>query len=248
MNYIKLIAGFTILIFISCNVKENNEKEVKTGAVFFSDSANTLWRHKVNSIDDLQKYSKVFKGIEFDLVYYADKNKFKVEHDKGSKNGIMLMDYFASIPNPENNYYWIDIKNLKYEYIDDLLERLLFVLNKYGIKENVICESWSLQSLKKLNKAGIYTSYWIPDFPYNGKITDKQQKVLDKIVDVLNDCQHNAISVPYKMLPFIKDYLPNCTVHLWTNGLKTEEDKILIKEIANTECVKIVLIDYEEPF
>ncbi len=248
MRYINIGQIIFVLILVMACKPEVEHLDLRTGNVFFNDTTNILWRHKVNSIESLQKYSQVFKGVELDIVYYRERNEFEVEHDPGSKLDTKLINYFAAIPNPENYYYWLDIKNLKYEYIDELLERLLFVLNKYGIKENVICESWSLKSLKTLNKAGLYTSYWIPDFPYDGEITEDQQKKLDKIKDVLDDCQHNAISAPYQMLPFIKDHLYDCSVHLWTNGLKTEKDKEKIRQIVNTDCVKVVLVDYEEPF
>lgn len=242
-----LYSLFFIITLFSCSEK-SKQTELKTGSVFFSDTANKLWRHKVNSIEDLHNYSTLFKGIELDIVYYPDKNVFEVEHDPNPNKSIMLDDYLDSIANTEELHYWLDLKNLKWEYVDELMERLEFVLNKHNIKSRVIIESWSLKSLKKLNKKGFYTSYWIPNFNYNGEITSKQQEVLNKIKNNLTDCKHNAISAPYQMLPFIKDHLSDCTVHLWTNGLKTENDKLLIKDIAATSCVKVVLVDYEKPF
>lgn len=248
MKYkLALVCFFIMCSFFSC-VEKKAEKELKTGQVFFSDTANVLWRHKVNSIEELQKYSKTFKGIELDIVYYPETNTFEVEHDPNPKKSIKLHDYLGAIDNTDELYYWFDMKNLKWKYIDDLMNRLDAILTEYHIKDRVILESWSLNSLKKLNKNGFYTSYWIPDFPYDGNITEEQQKKLDKILSNLADCKHNAISAPYKMLPFIKDHLSDCSVHLWTNGLKTEADKTLIKEIASTPCVKVVLVDYEEPF
>jgi hypothetical protein len=226
----------------------NKKTEINTGTLFFDDSQNTLWRHKVNSIEDLQKYSKTFKGLEFDVVYYPERDEFEVEHDPDPNSNIKLIDYFGSIPHPEKNFFWIDIKNLREEHIEAQLNRLELILKKYNIKENVICESWQINELKKLNDAGFYTSYWIPNFPYNGNINEEQQQKLDEIIEILSNCKHNAISAPYNMLTFINDYLPDCTVHLWTNGLIGESKKQQIKEIANHKIVKIVLIDYEVPF
>lgn len=246
---IKSILQLTILFILSMTLScEQNTEDINTGPVFFDDPENIIWKHKVNSIDDLQKYSKLFKGIELDLVYYPERNEFEVEHDPDPNSSIKLMDYFGSIPHPENNYYWLDIKNLKIEYADSLLNRLVYVLEKYTIKENVICESWQMESLKKLNEAGLYTSYWIPDFPYDGEINSNQQKKLDQIIDNLSKCRHNAISAPYQMLPFIQDHLSDCTVHLWTNGLIKESEKAFIKAMTHHENVKVVLVDYDKPF
>ena len=244
-----LLLTATIMITSSgCNNNSKQTASLRTGAVFFDDPENILWRHKVNSIEELAKYSEIFSGIEFDVVYYPERNIFEVEHDPDPNTEIIMDDYFGSIENPQKLYYWIDIKNLKYEHIDKIIERLLYVFDKHNIKDRVICESWNVNSLKALHNAGIYTSYWVPDFRLQDQITDEQQKQLDKVFNVLDGCKHNAISAPYTALPFIEKHLSDCTVHLWTNGLITEEEKSLVKEITKSDCVKVVLIDYEEPF
>ncbi len=69
-----------------------------------------------------------------------------------------------------------------------------------------------------------------------------------KGIDVLSDCPHNAITASYLMLPFIDDHLEDCTVHLWTNGLISREDRSVIRRLARNRNVKIILIDYSEPF
>ncbi|MDA3778958.1 MAG: hypothetical protein PF487_01800 [Bacteroidales bacterium] len=251
MNNRYLVLGLiSFLILNACNTNKEIDQHstIITGKVFYNDSSNKLWRHRVNSVEDLKKYSKLFKGVELDVFFYPESGEFNVEHDEDSSLNLLLIDYFGAISNPQNNYFWIDIKNLSNENVEQLIKRLGFILDKYELRKNAICESWHVNPLNTMNEAGIYTSYWIPSFQYDGEISEKQNVKLNSILKNLEKCKHNAISAPYQMLPFIKDHLANCNVHLWTNGLKTEEDKNKIKEMQKYESVKVVLIDYALPF
>lgn len=247
-NGILLLTVITFGFIMSCTNNDSGALRKRTGEIFFDNDNEKLWRHKVNSLEGLEKYTSIFNAIEFDVVFYPESNTFEVEHDPDPNSSIKLDDYFGSIEHPDSFYYWIDIKNLSMENVESLSKRMTNVLGKYNLKDRVICESYHHKPLKVLHENGLYTSYWIPHFSYKGKLEDYQKDHLNKIHQVLEDCPHNAISAFYKMFPFIKEYLPDCTTHLWTNGLKTEEDKETIKEFESYPFVKVILVDYEEPF
>lgn len=248
-----LILFVFVLLVVSCSseTKSDTNESLKTGKIFYNEPESVLWRHQVNSIEKLKHYSKVFKGIEFDAVYYMERNEFEVEHDPDPNSKVLLTDYLNSIAPIDSIYFWMDLKNLTIENADSMKNCLLSVFNQFGIKERVICESHHDVPLKTLHEGGIKTSYWIPHFPYSsdqGKLEPYQQDHLNKVNEILKDCPHNAISASYEMFPFINDYLSDCTTHLWTNGLITEDDKTKIREFASHTYVKVILIDYEKPF
>ena len=43
-------------------------------------------------------------------------------------------------------------------------------------------------------------------------------------------------------------FFPKMNIHLWTNGLKTEEDKALIKDLAKNKNIKVIIVDYPYNF
>lgn len=221
--------------------------DVATGRVFFNDSAGKYWKHRVNTIEDIKKYRTNYTGFELDVVYYPNENEFRVEHESNSSDRLLLVDYFDAFTDINRFYFWIDIKNLNEGNILKLTNKLVSILKAYNIENRTICESFYPSKLTVLNNNGLNTSYWLPYIDYNGTLTKKQKEALNIIKRNLQECPHNAISAPYTMLPFIERYLPDCTVHLWTNGLYGESDKHLIREIAAKSQVKILLIDYNTP-
>jgi hypothetical protein len=241
---------FGLGCIFSCK-KQNNSLEQEfagTGAIFFNEPQNKLWRHRVDNIDDFQNYAQYFKGVELDVIYYEDIDAIEVEHDEDSTVSISLNDYFGSMENPDDFYYWMDIKNLSNTNVEKFIEHLNQVFDFFGIKNQVICESYMVEPLAILHDNGFYTSYWIPHFDYSGTLDSLQTEKLNLIKANLNTCPFNAISAAYQMFPFIKDHLSNCTTHLWTNGLLGDEDKEQIRNFMSYDFVKVILVDYEEPF
>lgn len=237
---------------ISCKTESVEISSTLTGPVFYDDSNNVLWRHRVNTTEELLQYSAIFKGIEFDVNYDNDEKLLYVSHDIDSSVTLTLEEYFKAIPQNSDMYFWMDIKNLSPSNCEIIAEHILNLLSKLKLEKKVICESYDAESLAVLHNKGLFTSYWIPH-PEGGDYSlleneDVRNDITNKILNNLKKCKHNAISSSYEMLPLIKEKLPNCTTHIWTNGLETEEDKQLIEQFAGNDNVKIVLIDYEKPF
>jgi len=235
------------LIVSSCNEEFKN---VTTKNSFPYLSKQKMWRHRVNSPEEQSKYSNCFPGLEFDVFY--DDGQFYVAHDEDEAHTITLESYFDAVSEPDKYNYWLDLKNLNFWNQKNITKELKRILEKYGIRENLICESKNASQLAKLNESGIYTSYWIPHFDnYDQSLVDDAaecKSIRAEISENLKQCRHNAISAHYKMVPFVEKYFPLCNLHIWTNGLESEEDKATINEIAQKDFVKVILVDYEMPF
>lgn len=236
----------------ACKKDEPLENEIdyklKTGKVFYDKPDQKQWRHKVNSTEDLEKYTNLFPGIEFDLVYDSVTNTLQVEHDPDPYTTILLDDYWGAIINPENYYYWLDIKNLTSANVNSVLLILDSATAKYYLKENVICESRNPGALSVLGEYGYYTSYWIPHFNEDCSGDACTYTIKATVEEAFKQYQFNAISCHSYLLSFVNEFLPDYTVHVWTNGLIGNEDKNEIKAIEENSNVKVILTDYEEPF
>ena len=121
-------------------------------------------------------------------------------------------------------------------------------MDRFGIKKNTIVESTNHTSLKKFNDEDIYTSYWVPIHSYNGVLSMENLQDLEEIRQNLSECEHNALSSHSNNLLFLTDYFKDYNLHLWTNGLIGQDDKETINNLKTYSDVKVILIDYEEPF
>lgn len=50
------------------------------------------------------------------------------------------------------------------------------------------------------------------------------------------------------MVEFVVYYFPEKVIHIWTNGLITEENKELIRKYATHQSIKVILVDYSNNF
>ena len=220
------------------------------GETFYDDPNNKLWRHRVNETDDANKYLEFFPGLELDVFYNTIKDRFYVSHDDDydADETTTLKEYLSNIDNVSDYYYWIDLKNLKGSNDKKSLKRMLELLDIFEIKNKTIVESYYHKFLKKYNEENIYTSYWVPVHSYDGVLSEENMKDIEEIRDNLNECSHNALSSHSDNLLFLTDHFLDYNLHLWTNGLIGEDDKELINNLKTYSNVKVILIDYEEPF
>lgn len=246
----KLSYFFIILVFFNSCEKPKAEESTsgKTGSAIYDAKTDKLWFHKANTIELANSALKEYPGIEFDVVFDAPTNTFDIRHDINTDpSGITLDSLFNNIENCNNYYYWIDFKNLLEVNLGQSLEQLKIILNRYQLYDNVIVESPAVNLLGIFSQAGIYTSYWVPqlDYPYS---TEDAKRIKNIINENLIKYSFNALSAYYTNYHFLNEYFPKSNIHLWTNGLVTEEDKEIIRQLAEGENVKVILVDYKENF
>ena len=74
----------------------------------------------------------------------------------------------------EKAYYWLDLKNLEKKNVHIIRDSLSALLDRYNATNRFFVESANGWQLRKLDKAGIRTLYWVQ---YNRRFPLKQLKM-----------------------------------------------------------------------
>ena len=232
------------VITVTC-CKGKKEMHPVTETTVYDFPESKLWAHRVKNAAEATILFHEFNGIELDVVYDNNTERFDLRHDPDSPaSGIDLESFFDSIPDVASHYYWIDFKNLYDSNATRSAQCINALLDKYRIRKNVIVESTYVGPLKTISRAGINTSYWVPE-PGNGRDT---LSVYHEICTQLEGSGFDALSASYTAYPFLNKYFPNCTIHLWTNNLVYDKDKEIIRSLHNQSNVKIILVDIRNNF
>src|SRR6476661_5110891 len=85
---------------------------VRSGTRERSAGFPVIWLQQVDGIERAVLMAPHYKGMEIDVVYNAAADLFDVGHPPVPSQGISLDRLFASIPQVEDHFFWIDFKNL----------------------------------------------------------------------------------------------------------------------------------------
>jgi len=244
LQYLLPLIVFIISGLQSCNEIDYSKLSVSTKSAMY-DKKEKLWAHKVYSHKQGNDLLNEFNGLETDIIFDIERNIFDIRHnEEGSFKDRSLDDFFYHIKKRKDRFFWLDFKNLNKETVGPATKKLNTIIDKYDLRKNIIVESWNASDLNKLGQTGIFTSYWVP---YSTE-DSLQKNDLKKIKTTLYKFDINSLSAHYSAYPFLAKNFPNCNLHLWTNGLFTEEDKRLIKELSSNDNVKVILVDYTNNF
>lgn len=231
------------LLQVSCLRKDEGEG-AKTTSVFY-DREDKLWLHRVKNSKEVISFQEEFNGYELDVVFEKDKGVFDLRHNvEDPFTSYTLRQFLSELEDIDQKYFWIDFKNLNRENLEQSTLTLEKLVTEYHLKNNVIVESWNWRELLQLSAAGFYVSYWAPA-PTK---VEEEAVAVRNIKEVLNEGSINALSGDYKSFSFFQKYFSDCNIHLWTNGLKSEEDKKIINSLSKKEFVKVILVDYSTNF
>ena len=241
--------GVVLLFFIVCCavvIKVVADMRSTTKEVFYSDDSK-LWAHLIDFSVLIPRAFPEFKGMEFDVVY-EEGTGFNVRHHLEADRGEGLDEFFQNVPDVSNHYYWIYFKNLSAFNQEAARAELIRIFDALNIWDKAIVESQEAECLDFLAQKKIKTSYWVPHFEFDLDESPITNKAVREIRYNLNKYHINAISASYEMAPYLVKNFSDCSIHLWTNGLKTEEDKEVIRELNKERSIKIILVDYNEDF
>ncbi len=229
-----LIPLVIILSFVSCNKK-------------FDYPESKIWKHGVYSKYEAQELEGVFDGLEVDVIYSLEKDNIyvgRVEADT-SKN-LPLDEWFAMLKEPYKMCYWIDFKNLSADNVNQALDVLDVLVEKYQIYDKFFVENQSVDVLKIVKEKKYSTMLWVDNLYYwNKKDTASVIKKIRSQIDVLHP---DAISCEYTMFPLLCDSFPEQNVHFWdTPKDYTHENVEFTKKLCENPSVKVVLVDYPTP-
>jgi len=131
-----------------------------------------VWAHRGYTENHAQNSIPAFReairlgasGVEMDVYWDDSLHTFVISHDKPYRLPYgqiltlpMVMD---SLPVQEL-FLWLDLKNLNKENAAVIIDSLQSLLAKHGAQKQVFVESENGWQLRKLDKVGIRTLYWV---------------------------------------------------------------------------------------
>jgi hypothetical protein len=208
---------------------------------------NKVWAHKVNSIEKLNKIQNKFTGIEFDVIFYNNKEGvfFDINHPPDSSTNLSLTKYLQLLPETCVYKFWIDFKNLKQD--NELLSsiRLDSIATAFDInKGNIIVESIRPWCLEYFKEKGFRTSYYLPsDLHTLDPVI--LHSTIEKISKTISLYRTDYISADYKDYLILKKYFPEKKKIFWftTYGtMNISKARILLYKILTDDKVDVLLI------
>ena len=176
------------------------------GAVYFAlalaevgKHKDKLWLHRCNSIEKLNEKYGDYTNVELDVCFRD--SVFDVTHDVDSSFGLNVEKYFAFFALHEGNA---------------VLAALADLTKRYGVdRSRLIVESRTHKALRKLTKAGFYTSCYV-DFAPPSELSDTDLSLcLDTLRAVADSGDVRALSFPGWWYETISERL-DCNIDLLT--------------------------------
>ena len=204
-----------------------------------------VWAHRViyfdtaiNVLNDnLYAFGENVNGIEIDIYFDSEISKFIVSHAALEDKNILKLPLLEDIIKLGGGdfYYWVDFKNLSTENVEKSIIRLLYLIEKYNLKDKLYIESQKAKSLKKISKAGIKTIFWLK---YIDIFFVYPQLLYIKYHIITSD--FDAISTPYEVIdkPSFQRNFTHLPVFTFTVNDKSSFDSIFEKPY-----IKVILTD-----
>jgi hypothetical protein len=192
-----------------------------------------IWAHRgyrkglpENSLDAFRKAFEVgATGVELDAHFDQVRDRFLITHDAPHKiqktQLISLADVFKSLG--KAGYYWIDLKNLSTENLEQVSGRLRHLLDKHDLKKLVFIESQNGDNLSQLSKRGFQTIFWLAYNWEPGSLTHLGE--LHRRRGVLLKSDFSAISCSYATFVKYADTMANYPVFIFTVNQRADLEK-----------------------
>ena len=198
-----------------------------------------IWAHRVNHLDSLEQRLSEFNGIEIDIYYSAEENRFTVKHDLDS-TGPDLDDFIDSVSNIRSPLVWIEYKNLEkdsHEGISTLVE----IVGEKGLQNQVFVESLHGNELQQFAQK-VQTSYWVGSNPIPESAIERDQ-LYESEYKKIKGLKVEFLSASFEMFEFLTHYFPEYHLNFWMSGELDSSKVELLRTMADTENVNIILID-----
>jgi len=245
--FICLIFVLTIVVGFGCKGKSNKSTRQ---TIEFKFPKSKIWAHRANDTLVAQIKKELFAGLEVDIWYSEYQDKIFVAHDlEDTLKNITLEQWFASLDNPNDCYYWIDAKNLSVgKAVDVIPSTVVSLLKRFKIDTNkVLIEHMSYKSLMRVKEYGLNVLLWSDWFKGSNAedtllwIEDTKRKIAE-----LNPV---AISCSQRSHPTWTNAFPEMNILYWNTNMSIgyEKNLALAEELINIPNVKVVLVRYDEP-
>lgn len=205
-----------------------------------------IWYHGANTIEKAIEKSKKFAGIELDVNFDRNSNNLYVCHNiEDTIIGLTIEEWFDALPEPSSNYFWIDFKNLHIDYVHLACEKILYIINKYNLKNRIWIEFYNIPELEVVKQHGIYTILTVENSDFQSyNLFIWQYFLLGKI----SQLKPEAIGCDHTMFNNLTNFFSDYHIFLWHSTLiYTDEYASRTRTMCQHPAVKVVLVDYEEP-
>ena len=236
-----ILAGISLLLLILFIVAFFSNTTLR---LLFKDKIRA---HKVNNLELLNKASRLFSGVELDVVFYSSSNNFDVNHPPDKSIGFSLDEYFRLQADFPDFKYWLDFKNLD-EINETQSAGCLDSLTKIsGISNsNIIVESIRTQSLKSFQNKGFHTSYYLQS-GLNKLSEDSVNSICKTVNENLILNENSYLSAGFADYPVLKKHFPATKKLIWFStygSMNKISARILMFQILMDENVDVLLIPF----
>ncbi|MDG2331900.1 MAG: phosphoethanolamine transferase [Flavobacteriales bacterium] len=202
--------------------------------------------HRVNGIERLMEVKEHFAGFEIDLVFESTTKTFDVNHPPAESVGLSLDRLIASIENPEDYYYWFDLKNLDSLNQNNAAIQMQEIVSKYNLNDKVVIESPNINELKSFVELNFRTAFYLPDLQNYSE--DRMYSVIDSLIPLINTVRPSALSQQFDAYSLLKQQFPNCDLLTWDLrfDLENAEDSQFINQlVTQQDRLKLFLVRKE---
>ena len=211
----------------------------------YSYPQSKVWAHRINDTATVKEKSKIFAGLELDAIYSDYQNKIFVGHDlEDTANNLQIEKWFEYVENPSQKSFWIDMKNLDCQNAKPISEKLLSIMDKHKMTDNLFVESPDVKALKTIKNSGLRIILWTENLVWNNIDTAKWIEHTNKKIEELHP---DAISNEAAMFELLTEYFSNQNIHLWQTAKTDEKNIEYTRKLCRNKSVKVVLVDYDKP-
>jgi len=236
---ISAIAGI-----VSCSDKSTQPTH---SSPFYDQASAKLWKHRVNCVANADSMAQLFPGIEIDIYYVDSTASFICSHGESCSGGS-LESLLSSIDKEYLPYVWLDFKNSDDSLVvAKSIAILKQKLTELNMAKRTIVETKNGSCLDSLRAYGLYSSYWVPHY-YDTNPSYTNDEMISTIARTIELYEPTVLSADYHMFEFLKTNFPDAFLHLWINGLTSEEDKKTVNNLTAYPNTKVVLVDFHAPF
>lgn len=236
MNYAGISLFVFALLIIGCDgrpLPQPSEQLVMINPL------DKIWAHRVNHTDILEQRLSEYKGIEIDVFYEADSDRFIVKHDLDS-TGPDLEEFIDSTLNIRIPLIWIDYKNLD-QNTESGISKLTEIVSSKSLRNHVFVESYHTNQLLQFDQR-VQTSCWVGSNPIPETKIERDQ-LFESEYRKFKGLKVEFLSSSFEMFEFLTSYFPEYQVNLWMSGELDSARVELLRTMADIKNVNIILID-----
>ena len=239
--YLSLVLGLFVLFLSGC------AKQADSIRLVAQYPNSKIWAHKANGVWLGRRAESRFKGMEVDLLYSEYQDQLFVGHELyDTLDGLTFEAWLDSLYHPSSNYYWLDMKNLTQGNASQISHHIRLAARRHNIMQHVMVESQDLRALQTVKDSGLRVIFWVEDSWWTGSSNKDWAKKLRQQIDTLHP---DALSGKYYMFHLLTDSFPTENIHIWDTPREYNDSNVAHSRlIAQHPSVRVVLVDYPEPF